>query len=57
MECRIGPPDGSVKRLLSIGRAGITESGDLEYIGRVTASLSASEEKRKPAKASGDTGR
>jgi PAS domain S-box-containing protein len=34
-EYRIVLPDGSVKHLLSMGRAGLSGSGDLEYVGTV----------------------
>jgi PAS domain-containing protein len=33
VEYRIVLPDGTIKHLLSIGRPGLSESGDLEYIG------------------------
>jgi C4-dicarboxylate-specific signal transduction histidine kinase len=35
LEYRIVLPDATVKHLLSIGRPGMTEAGDLEYIGTV----------------------
>jgi PAS domain S-box-containing protein len=35
VEYRIVLPDGTIKHLLSIGRSGLSESGDLEYIGTV----------------------
>ena len=35
LEYRIVLPDATVKYLLSIGRPGVTDSGDLEYIGTV----------------------
>jgi PAS domain S-box-containing protein len=35
LEYRMVLPDGTIKDLLSIGRPGLTESGDLEYIGSV----------------------
>jgi PAS domain S-box-containing protein len=48
LEYRIVLPDGSIKHLLSLGRPGTTESGDLEYVGTV---MDVTERKRAEAEA------